>query len=212
VVLMTARNFPPGTSFDHSEVAGGLQPNPASPGWADRVQPRKEATNCLTDQTMERNLLAMFEPETRRLLDAYPAIYAACHRRHIRDDESGAVVTAHQARILDHLDIESPTALGKLAEHLGIGRSAMSIQVSRLADRGYIHRSKVRGDGRRTGLTLTRAGHRIKEQNTVLDPDLVRRLLASMPELERGFALKGIEGLARYAAKLTKRNARSQPR
>jgi hypothetical protein len=54
-------------------------------------------------------------------LDAYPAIYLACHRRHIRDDESGAVVTAHQASVLDHLDIRKPTTLSRLAEHLGIG-------------------------------------------------------------------------------------------
>jgi DNA-binding MarR family transcriptional regulator len=152
----------------------------------------------------------MFEAEIRRLLDAYPKIYMACHRRHIRDDESGAIVTSHQASILDHLDIQKPTTLSKLAEHLGIGRSAMSIQAGRLVRKGYIRRSTVRDDGRKAGLTLTAAGNRIKKQNTVLDRDLVRSLLAWMPESELEFALQGIERLANRAAMMTKRNSRSR--
>jgi MarR family transcriptional regulator, organic hydroperoxide resistance regulator len=154
----------------------------------------------------------MFEAQIRRLLDAYPAIYLQCHRRHIRDDGSGAVVTAHQASILDHLDIQKPATLSKLAEHLGIGRSAMSIQVRQLVRRGYIRRTAIRGDGRKTGLTLTAAGNSIKKQNTVLDPDLVKLLFASMPEAELESALQGIELLARYAVMLTKRTARSRGR
>ena len=133
-------------------------------------------------------------------------------RRHIRDDESGAVVTAHQASILDHLDVQKPMTLSKLAEHLGIGRSAMSIQVSQLVRRGYIRRRAIRGDARKTGLTITAAGNSVKKQNTVLDPDLVRSLFASMPEAELESGLRGIERLARYAAMLTRRNARSRGR
>jgi MarR family transcriptional regulator, organic hydroperoxide resistance regulator len=150
----------------------------------------------------------MFETHIRRLFDAYPAIYLACHRRHVRDDPSGAIVTAHQASILDHLDVQKPTTLSKLAEHLGIGRSAMSIQVNQLVRRGYVRRSAVRGDGRKAGLTLTEAGNRVKKQNTVLDPDLVRAMFASMPESELAAALEGIERLAKYAAMMTKRSAR----
>jgi MarR family transcriptional regulator, organic hydroperoxide resistance regulator len=145
-------------------------------------------------------------------LNAYPAIYLECHRRHIRDDESAAVATAHQASILDHLDIQTPTTLSELAEHLGVGRSAMSIQVSHLVRRGYIRRRAIRGDGRKTGLTLTAAGNSVKKQNTVLDPDLVRSLFASMPEAELESALRGIERLAKYAAMLTRRTARSRGR
>lgn len=154
------------------------------------------------------SLLVMFDTEVRRLLDAYPAIYLACHRRHIRDDESGAVVTAHQASILDHLDIRKPTTLSNLAEHLGIGRSAMSIQVNQLVRRRYVQRRAVRGDGRKVGLTLTDAGNRVKRQNTVLDPELVRAMFASMPESGLQSALEGIERLAKYATILTRRSAR----
>lgn len=154
------------------------------------------------------SLLVMFDTEVRRLLDAYPAIYLACHRRHIRDDESGAVVTAHQASILNHLDIRKPTTLSNLAEHLGIGRSAMSIQVNQLVRRRYVQRRAVRGDGRKVGLTLTDAGNRVKRQNTVLDPELVRAMFASMPESGLQSALEGIERLAKYATILTRRSAR----
>ncbi len=150
----------------------------------------------------------MFEAEIRRLLSAYPTIYIACHRRHVRDDDSGVIVTSHQASILDHLDIQQPTTLSRLAEHLGIGRSAMSIQADRLVRRGYIRRSTVRGDDRKVGLTLTAAGNRIKKQNTVLDPDLVRSLLASMPKSGLELALQGIEQLAKYAALQTRRKSR----
>ena len=150
----------------------------------------------------------MLDAQIRRLLDAYPAIYLACHRRHIRDDQSGAVLTAHQASILDHLDIRKPMTLSNLAEHLGIGRSAMSIQVNRLVGRGYVQRRAVPEDGRKVGLALTDAGNRVKRQNTVLDPELVRAMFASMPESELESALDGIERLAKYATILTRRSAR----
>jgi DNA-binding MarR family transcriptional regulator len=165
-------------------------------------------TKGLTYQTTTFILLAMFDAQIRRLLDAYPAIYLACHRRHVRDDERGALVTAHQASVLDHLDIRKPMTLSNLAEHMGIGRSAMSIEVNQLVRRGYVQRSAVRGDGRKVGLTLTDAGNRVKRQNTVLDPELVRAMFASMPESELTSALEGIERLAKYAAMLTRRRAR----
>jgi DNA-binding MarR family transcriptional regulator len=157
-------------------------------------------------------MAGMFDAQTRRLSLAYPAIYLACHRRHIRDDESGALVTAHQATVMDHLDIQKPTTISNLAEHLGIGRSAMSIQVNQLVRRGYVRRRAVPGDRRRVGLTLTDAGNRIKKQNTVLDPDLVGLVFASMPEFELELALQGIEQLAKYAVMLNRRRARRRNR
>lgn len=155
-------------------------------------------------------MLVMFDAQIRRLFDAYPAIYLACHRRHVRDDETGAVVTAHQASVLDHLDIQKPTTLSNLAEHLGVGRSAMSIQVNQLARKGYVRRKAVPGDRRKVGLILSDAGNRVKKQNTVLDPDLVRAMFASMPEPVLESALEGIERLAKYAVMLTKRSARGR--
>jgi MarR family transcriptional regulator, organic hydroperoxide resistance regulator len=150
----------------------------------------------------------MFDAQVRRIQEAYPAIYLACHRRHVRDDETGAVVTAHQASILDHLDVRKATTLVKLADHLGIGRSAMSIQVKKLVRRGYVQRKAVREDSRKVGLTLTAAGNRLKNENTVLDPELVRAMLGLMPDAELRPALDGIERLAKYARILAQRRAR----
>jgi DNA-binding MarR family transcriptional regulator len=109
-----------------------------------------------------------------RLLEAYPAIYLACHRRHIRDDERGHVVTDSQASVLAHLHATRPVTLSTIARHLGIGRSAMSIAIAKLVRTGYVRRERAEKDGRAIHLTLTAAGVRITEQNTVLDKDLVR--------------------------------------
>ncbi|HMH06963.1 MAG TPA: hypothetical protein VK579_09835, partial [Terriglobales bacterium] len=49
------------------------------------------------------------------------------------------------------------------------------------------------------GLTLTPAGVRVKEQNTILDPELVREMFRPMPARELDTALQGIESMAKYA-------------
>src|SRR5262249_13094476 len=154
------------------------------------------------NQTISRSLSAMFDPHIRRLLAVYPAIFVACHRRHLRQDPSGNTVTEHQASVIDHLHPIRPTTLNMLAEHMGIGRSAMSISVTRLVRSGYIRSRRDPQDRRRVALTLTRNGERVKEENTVLDPELVRELLRPMPAAERENALRGMETLAKYAATL----------
>jgi hypothetical protein len=57
-------------------------------------------------------------------------------------------------------------------------------------------------------LTLTNAGNRVQKQNSVLDPELVTAMFASMSQSELESALEGIERLAGYATLLTRRNAR----
>ncbi|MGA2421269.1 MAG: MarR family winged helix-turn-helix transcriptional regulator [Candidatus Acidiferrum sp.] len=132
-------------------------------------------------------------------MDAYPAIFLACHRRHVRDDESGRVITAHQTSVLDHLHATRPTKSSQLAEHLGVSRSTMSITVKRLARSGYVRMTRDKQDARCVGLTLTAAGSRVQEQNTVLDPELVKKMFRVMPAGELETALQGIEHLAKYA-------------
>ena len=123
----------------------------------------------------------MLDSRIRRLLDAYPAIFLACHRQHVREDEAGKAVTEHQASVLNHLHATRAITLSKLAEHMGVGRSTMSITVARLVRGGYIASRRDKNDARRVGLTLTPAGVRVKEQNSVLDPELVSAMLRSMP-------------------------------
>jgi len=154
----------------------------------------------------------MLDSRIRRLLDAYPAIFLACHRRHLREDESGKTITEHQASVLDHLHPAQATTLSKLAEHMGVGRSTMSITVRRLVKRGYIGQRRDRNDARAVGLTLTRAGARIREQNTLLDPELVQEMFSLMSPATLEAGLEGLESLARYANALLRRRSRERKR
>ena len=150
----------------------------------------------------------MLDLRIRRLLDAYPAIFLAAHRQHVHDDEEGHSISEHQASVLDHLHTTRATTLTKLAEHMGVGRSTMSITVTRLVRAGYIARRRDEKDSRCLSLTLTRAGARVKEQNTVLEPALVSEMFRLMPARELETALQGIECLAKYARILLRRRKR----
>ena len=150
----------------------------------------------------------MLDSAIRRLLDAYPAIFLACHRQHLREDAAGKTVTEHQASVLDHLDARRSMTLSKLAEHMGVGLSAMSITVKRLVLGGYIRTMRDRNDARCVGLTLTPAGTRVKEQNTILDPDLMKKMFRRMSAGELEIALQGIELLARQARVLLRQRKR----
>jgi DNA-binding MarR family transcriptional regulator len=141
----------------------------------------------------------MLDLQVRRLQVAYPAIFLACHRKHVREDGGGNTVTERQASVLDHLDEKRPTTLSKLAEHMGVSRSTMSITVSRLVRGGYVARRKDALDTRAVALTLTRAGARVRDENALLHPELVRQILRRMRAEEMETSLKGIENLAKYA-------------
>ena len=164
----------------------------------------------MTDQTIGYILWATLDSRIRRLLDAYPVIYLACHRDHVRESEKGNVVTEHQASVLNHLDATRPKTVSKLAEHMGVSRSTMSITVRRLANHGFIVRTADKNDARRVGLTLSPSGMRVKEHNTVLDSDLTKELFRLMPGRELNMALEGLECLARYAKILLQRRKRGR--
>ena len=118
------------------------------------------------------------------------------------------MITEHQASILDHLHAARPTTLSKLAEHMGVGRSTMSITVARLRRSGYIASKRDKRDRRSACLTLTTAGARIKEQNTLLDPELVKTMFGLMSSAELEAALQGVERLAQSARTLLRRRSR----
>ncbi len=138
----------------------------------------------------------MKEQAVRRLLEAYPRIFFACHVRHVRDPETSKVISAHQASILDHLDDVEPTSLMTLAKHMGVTASTMSLTVDRLARGGHVVREKDPRDGRRVCLRLTPAGLRIKNMQKVLDPERVRAMLAELSPEDREAGLRGLEVLA----------------
>jgi DNA-binding MarR family transcriptional regulator len=155
-------------------------------------------------------LPGMLEKKVGRLIAAYPTIYLACHRDHLRIDDAGNPLTENQASVLDHLHASRPTTLSKLAEHMGVGRSTMSTTVARLVKSGYVMRRQDKQDRRAVGLTLTPAGKRIQDQNTVLNPALVRQMFKLMEPDEADRALAGIERLEQVAAILLKRRKRER--
>ena len=137
--------------------------------------------------------------DVARVLDAYPKIYFACHRRHVYDAEQRRLVSAHQASILDHLDAVESTILSDLAKHMGVTASTMSLAVDRLERNGYLTRERDESDRRRVRIRLTEAGVRVRQANSVLDPALIDEMLEQLPGSERRDALRGLEMLARAA-------------
>lgn len=130
------------------------------------------------------------------VLRCYPFIYFACHRRHVRDEATREVLSAHQASVLDHLDDVEATSLRDLARHMGVTVSTMSLTVDRLERGGYVRRERSKQDGRRLDLRLTGAGVRIKRQQKVLEPELVAAMLEKLDDRRRAEALRGLELLA----------------
>jgi DNA-binding MarR family transcriptional regulator len=130
------------------------------------------------------------------LMDSYPKIYFACHTRHVQDEETNQRVSAHQASILDHLDILDATSMLTLAAHMGVTASTMSLTVDRLVRAGYVTRDRDAVDARKVALRLTKDGAHLKERKSVLDRDLVAAMLGRMKPRDRATALAGLEMLA----------------
>jgi DNA-binding MarR family transcriptional regulator len=148
----------------------------------------------------------MLRTAVATVLDCYPKIFFACHRRHVRDErgkgkgDERRVLSAHQASVLDHLDAVTPTHLHQLAGHMDVTPSTMSLMIDRLERGGYVVRSRDAHDARRINLRLTKAGLRIKQQQKVLDPALVGAMLRYLQPAERAAALAGLQSLARAAS------------
>jgi MarR family transcriptional regulator, organic hydroperoxide resistance regulator len=102
--------------------------------------------------------------------------------------------------MLDHLDEVTPMNLRSLARHMGVTASTMSLNVGRLEAAGYVRRERNRHDARQIELRLTAAGARLKQQQSVLEPELVGALLKRLKGADRAKALEGLKLLAEEAA------------
>jgi MarR family transcriptional regulator, organic hydroperoxide resistance regulator len=141
----------------------------------------------------------MIDHAARQLLEWYPRIFFACHMRHVRDPKTRRILSAHQASILDHLDEREPVTLLELAMHMGVTPSTMSLHVERLVRRGYVLRERDSRDARRLRLRISASGARIREANSVLDPECVRAMLSRLSSEELAAGLRGLEVLATAA-------------
>jgi DNA-binding MarR family transcriptional regulator len=141
----------------------------------------------LTNQTicLFSRSLPLDDDDVSAFVRWYPRIYRACHRRHVRDESAHRTLSLNQAGILDHLDDVEPTNLRSPARHMGVTASTMSLNVDRLERAGYVRRDRHRGDARRIELRLTAAGARLKQQQRVWDPGLVRVLLKRLKPSDR---------------------------
>ena len=133
------------------------------------------------------------------VMTLYPRIYFACHTRHVRDPQSQRLLSRHQASILDHLDEIEPTTVMDLAAHMGVTAGTMSLAIDRLERKGYVVRLKDAKDRRRVHVRLTRAGVRVREASSVLDPARVEALVARLGDDDRTRAIEGLGLLARAA-------------
>jgi DNA-binding MarR family transcriptional regulator len=131
------------------------------------------------------------------VMTLYPRIYFACHTRHVRDPQSGRLLSRHQASILDHLDEIEPTTVMALAGHMGVTPGTMSLALDRLERKGYAVRLRDTQDRRRVHVRLTSAGVRVREASSVLDASRVQALVARLSEEERLRAVEGLSLLAR---------------
>ncbi|HSM59662.1 MAG TPA: MarR family winged helix-turn-helix transcriptional regulator [Longimicrobiales bacterium] len=148
--------------------------------------------------------------DVETVLAAYPRIAFACRPRHVRDPESGSAISAHQASVLSHLDEHDPTMVGELAEHLGVTASTMSLTLKRLERDGYVRRDRDPADRRVMNVRLTAAGARVRDAHTVLDPDLVVRMLAGMDAERRRDAVHGVRLLAEASDALVRSRRRDR--
>ena len=155
----------------------------------------------------------MVDPESVAAVMAhYPRIYFACHTRHVRDPRGGGKISQHQASVLDHLDDRNPTTLLRLAQHMGVGASTMSLSIKRLVRLGYVARKRDTQDRRTVNLLLTRAGVRVREANSVLDPARIKKLLGQLTVAERQAALRGLGLLAQAADRATEKSGTRKAR
>jgi DNA-binding MarR family transcriptional regulator len=144
-------------------------------------------------------------------IDLYSQIYFACHTRHVHDPDSGTKVSARQASILSHLDSVEPTPVSELAAHMGVTVSTMSIALDRLERQGYVARTRAETDARIRHVRLTQAGERLRAAQKVLDPRLVRAMLARLAPDDRHDALRGLELLGEAARQQTRERRGDQP-
>jgi MarR family transcriptional regulator, organic hydroperoxide resistance regulator len=135
----------------------------------------------------------------RQVMDMYPRIFFACHTRHVRDPKTQKLLSAHQASILDHLDLRAPLPLMDLARHMGVTPSTMSLSIEKLVRGRYVLRSRDPRDGRRVSLLLSPAGARIRSEKSVLEPSRVRGMLERLAPRHRSRAIEGLALLAQAA-------------
>ncbi|MGE0439426.1 MAG: MarR family winged helix-turn-helix transcriptional regulator [Gemmatimonadales bacterium] len=130
-----------------------------------------------------------------QVLAAYPVIHHALRQREVPAGE--AVVSAHQATVLGHLDQRDGRTVGDLAQTLGLAMPTVSLLIDRLGRLGMVQRDRDAADKRRVLVRLTAAGAQVARDRSLLDPVRVRSLLEELTPDERAAGVAGLTTLAR---------------
>lgn len=141
-----------------------------------------------------------------RIRFAYPQIYYACHKRHVRRRSTHTAVSDRDSQILVHLDRQRPTTLSALARHMDLAKSTLSEALSNLESLGYVTRNgRAAGDRRAVGLTLTEQGVNAVRASSVLDADRIGAALARLTPRQRAEATRGLALLAKACRGIARR-------
>jgi DNA-binding MarR family transcriptional regulator len=132
------------------------------------------------------------------VLGTLPRIQFACRVREVGGERAGTI-TAHQARILSHLDAVDPTMVTELAEFMGVTASTMSLNLKRLREAGLVSSHRDPEDRRVMNVRLTDAGGRMRDSLTELDIGRVDAMLRRLRPEDRARALRGLTLLAEAA-------------
>ncbi|MEA2552930.1 MAG: hypothetical protein QOJ65_1106 [Fimbriimonadaceae bacterium] len=134
-------------------------------------------------------------------LELYPKVLFACRTREYRDERKRQKLTSHQLNVLGHLHADDPKPVLQLAKHLGVKPATASLSLDRLERSGYIRRQRSSKDARVVHVLLTPDGERMKQANSVLDPDRVLDLLSQLDASQLRTAIEGLRVLAEAADK-----------
>ena len=137
-----------------------------------------------------------------RVLRTYPVLHNACRQRQTPGARGRGRVSSHQVSVLAQLDRRTSCTVSVLAAAMGVSLPTISLLVDRLARAGLIRKDRDPSDRRRIQLRLTAAGERVVQSRSLLDPDRVRVLLASLTPDELTLGVEGLATLARAARRM----------
>lgn len=139
---------------------------------------------------------------------AYPQVYLACHTRHQRKRSTDHHLSARDAAILAHLDLELPMLPSRLSQHLDVTRSTVSEALKRLATLGYVDRVPATSDRRSSGVLLSAKGARAIRDTSVLETRRLRAAIELASADDRAAIAMGMSRLASVCRRMTESRSR----
>lgn len=138
-------------------------------------------------------------PEGRMLQEQMVALVRALGLHQPDRTPCGKPVPVSEAHALLELASRDGMTAQEVAARLQLSKSTVSRLVSRLEHRGWVERARTDRDARVRLLRLTPAGRTAHEQLSVARTALYSRLLAALPDVNRGAVLDSLKLLVQAA-------------